>query len=507
MMGDANYKTIDIVLLLEGTYPYVRGGVSSWVHDLILGFSNLRFYLIFLGSQQDAYDKAHYELPNNVVALESYYLMEVEENDLKPESLNKNVSDCIEELEILHDYFRQPKMQFDKLKFDGIVKCTKPNGKFQYKEFLYSKESWEFICNRYNKYAKHVGFTDYFWTVRTMHRTVFKLFEIAQKVPQSKVYHSVSTGYAGLLGALLHINNNKPFILTEHGIYTKERKIDLQSAYVKECDSYFKEVPLSGMDYHHELWVRFFHSLGRIIYKNADPIVALYDRNRLRQIKDGASSDRTMVIPNGIDLERFLPVRAKRNDENIPKVLGLIGRIVTIKDIKTFIRAMRTVCTFLPEAEGWLIGPDDEDQEYAQECHDLVASLDLENNVKFLGFQNIDEILPKLGLLVLTSISEAFPLVIVEAYASGLPVLTTDVGGCREIVEGLTEEDKRLGSAGAVVSIANPQETAEAAIDLLLNEKKWRSAQRAGILRVEKYYTKKHVITNYNDIYSKALNK
>jgi glycosyltransferase involved in cell wall biosynthesis len=214
-----------------------------------------------------------------------------------------------------------------------------------------------------------------------------------------------------------------------------------------------------------------------------------------------------MVIPNGIDLERFLPVRAKRNDDTIPKVLGLIGRIVTIKDTKTFIRAMSTVCTSIPEAEGWLIGPDDEDPEYAQECRDLVVSLGLENKVKFLGFQNIDEILPRLGLLVLTSISEAFPLVIVEAYASGLPVLTTDVGGCREIVEGITKEDKRLGSAGAVVSIANPLETAEAAINLLLDEKKWRSAQRAGIHRVEKYYTKQHVMSSYNDIYSKALKK
>jgi glycosyltransferase involved in cell wall biosynthesis len=492
-------------MLLEGTYPYVRGGVSTWVHDLILGFPDLRFHLVFLGSHRDAYDKPYYELPKNVVSLESYYLMDV--TDIKQESRNKNVSDCIENIGILHDYFRELETQFSNTNIIEIIKCTESNGKFQYKEFLYSKESWNFICNRYNKYAKHVGFTDYFWTVRAMHGTIFRLFDIAQKVPKSGVYHSVSTGYAGLLGVLLHIKNNTPFILTEHGIYTKERKIDLQSAYVKECDSYFKEIPLSGMDYHHELWIRFFHSLGRIIYTNADPIIALYGKNRLRQIKDGASSDRTIVIPNGIDLERFLPVRAKRNDESIPKVLGLIGRIVTIKDIKTFIRAMRTICTLIPEAEGWLIGPDDEDPEYAQECRELVASLGLENNVKFLGFQKIEEILPKLGLLVLTSISEAFPLVIVEAYASGLPVITTDVGGCREIVEGLTKEDKGLGSAGTVVSIANPQETAEAAIDLLLNEKKWRSAQKAGILRVEKYYTKQHVISRYTDIYTKALKK
>jgi glycosyltransferase involved in cell wall biosynthesis len=505
MTFDADSNNIDVVLLLEGTYPYVRGGVSSWVHDLILGFPELSFSLVFLGSNRDAYDKPRYELPKNVVSLKTYYLMETTE--IKPTKIEKNNQECIKNIENLHDYFRQKEKKLHKSSIIKLLNCTKQNGKYQYNEFLFSKETWDYICNQYNKYAAHSGFTDYFWTVRTMHGTIFKLLDIVHSIPHARIYHSVSTGYAGLLGALLRVKNNKPFILTEHGIYTKERKIDLQSAYVQDFDSYFKEIPISGMKYHHELWIRFFHGLGKIIYSNSDPIIALYDNNRLRQIKDGANSNRTMVIPNGIDLERFIPVRSSRNDETIPKIIGLIGRIVSIKDIKTYIRSMRTVCSVIPEVEGWLIGPDDEDPEYAQECRDLVINLGLENKVQFLGFQKIEDILPKLGLLVLTSISEAFPLVIVEAFASGLPVLTTDVGGCRDIVEGLTEEDKKYGSAGAVVPIANPQETADAAIDLLLNEKRWRSAQRAGILRVEKYYTKERVMARYNDIYSKAMKK
>gem|GEM_PF-4738402 len=54
--------------------------------------------------------------------------------------------------------------------------------------------------------------------------------------------------------------------------------------------------------------------------------------------------------------------------------------------------------------------------------------------------------MPRLGLLALTSISEAFPLVIGESYASGLPVLTTDVGACRMLVEGSDEADPAPGS-------------------------------------------------------------
>ena len=78
-----------------------------------------------------------------------------------------------------------------------------------------------------------------------------------------------------------------------------------------------------------------------------------------------------------------------------------------IKDIKTFIRAMRRVVNLMPEAEGWIAGPEDEDPGYAEECRNLTESLGLSDKVKFLGFQRIDEILPKVGALILSSISEA----------------------------------------------------------------------------------------------------
>ena len=116
----------------------------------------------------------------------------------------------------------------------------------------------------------------------------------------------------------------------------------------------------------------------------SDRIVALYERNRERQMEDGAPPERTLNIPNGIDLPRMQKVRAARGDE-IPPVACLIGRVVPIKDVKTFLRAMRTLVNVLPEAEGWIAGPEDEDKEYAKECHGLVASLGLEKNVKFLG--------------------------------------------------------------------------------------------------------------------------
>jgi glycosyltransferase involved in cell wall biosynthesis len=226
----------------------------------------------------------------------------------------------------------------------------------------------------------------------------------------------------------------------------------------------------------------------------------------VRQIADGAQPEKTRVIPNGINLQRYQAALEKR-PQDIPPILGLIGRVVPIKDIKTFIRAVRTLIDTRPDAQGWIVGPEDEDPSYVSECKDLVASLGLENSVKFLGFQNVLEILPQLGLVVLTSISEALPLVVLEAFASGVPCLATDVGSCRELIEGRGEEDRALGAAGSVVFIADPEGTARAALALIDNPERWLAAQQAGLARVKRYYDDKLMFSSYRNLYTQALNE
>ena len=110
-----------------------------------------------------------------------------------------------------------------------------------------------------------------------------------------------------------------------------------------------------------------------------------------------------------------------------------------------------------------------------------------------------------MSLMTLSSISEGQPLVILEGYAAGVPVLSTDVGSCRELTEGRTEEDKALGSAGSIVPIANPRALADAAASLLQDEKRWYAAQNTAIARVEKYYGEQTFLENYQQLYKKVL--
>jgi len=492
----------DIGLLLEGTYPFIRGGVSSWVHQMITGLPEYTFALFFLGGDRNHYGKQQYELPANVTHLECHYLMD-RQDEARPSPRRGNPEAFASQWE-LHEGFKS-EAPIDPEILHEVFRNLGERGGITREDFLHSQESWQMIDRSYRTYCTEPSFVDYFWTIRTMHAPLFTLARVARNMPRVRVLHSISTGYAGLLGTIASDLHKLPFVISEHGIYTKERKIDLsQAQWIDDPSDQVSENLSDQLGYIRRLWIRFFEALGRLAYQKADPIVSLYQGNRQRQLSDGAAPERTRVIPNGIDPELFRKVRESR-PQTTPMVLGLIGRVVPIKDIKTFIRAMRPVCETIPEAEGWIVGPEDEDPVYVQECRDLVISLGLQEKVRFLGFRNVSEILPQLGLMVLTSISEALPLVILEAHAAGLPCLATDVGACRELLEGAQPEDQALGVSGAVVPIADPEATAREAIRLLTDHQAWKSAQKAGLERVQRYYTLSSMFDQYRDIYNEAL--
>ncbi|WDD92527.1 GT4 family glycosyltransferase PelF [Burkholderia sp. FERM BP-3421] len=490
----------DVLLLLEGTFPYVSGGVSSWVNQIIRAFPELRFALCFLGSREQDYAGMQYALPDNVVHLETHYLY-----DFAPPPLVKPMRGdpgAFARSAQLHDSLRNPAMRdLSARMLKDMLTDLRPGGALGEDAFLHSKEAWQYLTDQYRRFCTDPSFVDYFWTVRIMHKPLWQLARIVEQLPAVRVLHTASTGYAGFLGALAHYRQGRPLLVSEHGIYTKERKIDLfQSEWIRDNRSLF-ERDVSQVAYFRDLWVRFFQSLGRVCYDAAQDIVALYEGNRRRQIADGAPAARTATIPNGVNLPRLAPLRAQRA-ATVPRTLCLIGRVVPIKDIKTFIRAMLTVLRRMPDAEAWIAGPEDEDLAYAQECRALVESLGLKDKVRFLGFQKIDELLPKCGLLVLSSISEALPLVVLEGFAAGVPSVTTDVGSCRQLIEGAPGEDAALGAAGRVVQIADPRALAEAALDLF-DDAHWRAAQRAGIARVERYYTQERMVGSYRTLYQR----
>ncbi|HEX5360929.1 MAG TPA: GT4 family glycosyltransferase PelF [Fluviicoccus sp.] len=497
-------KSADIGLLLEGTFPFVSGGVSSWVNQIIRGFPQLSFAICFLGSRPEDYGGMRYELPENVVHLDVHYLHAPAASTARP-GTRPGDPEVFADIRTLHDRYRCPAHGSAGDLLQALMHFRR-EGRYDKEDFLHSLESWNFISDQYRLRCTDPSFIDYFWTVRIMHAPLWQLMDIAETFIPVKAFHTISTGYAGFLGALLKRQTGNPLLLSEHGIYTKERKIDLfQAQWIRDNRGVLEKTSVE-IAYFRALWIRFFEALGRECYHNADRIVSLYEANRQRQIDDGAPEDKTLSIPNGVDLPRLARLRPS-DPAQPPQVVCFIGRVVPIKDVKTFIRAMRTVVNHNPAIQAWIAGPEDEDPAYARDCRLLAEGLGLEKHVRFLGFQKIDTLLPQVGVLVLSSISEALPLVILEGYAVGVPCVATDVGSCRQLIEGSDAEDRALGNAGIVVGIADPQALAGAVLTLLTDAARWRDARRAGIARVERHYTQESMFRRYGVLYTQAITR
>ncbi|SQD79244.1 GT4 family glycosyltransferase PelF [Moritella yayanosii] len=496
-------KEVDICLLLEGTYPYVRGGVSTWMHQIIKGLPEFSFHIIFLGSSPELYDEPAYELPDNVVGFEMHYLLAAEDKVMpKPRAGSFNLFQSWQHFLSFFDQTREP---IPSELLSNIADFIGQKNRLTLTDFLNSRASWEVLTKNYFQQDANQSFVDYFWTYRNIYQPLFVLASISQSLPNALVYHSVSTGYAGFLGALCRQKSSRPFLLTEHGIYTKERKIDLsQASWIKDKHNLIDVSMHKDMDTIRQTWIRFFEQLGVSAYHQADRIVALFEGNRQRQHEDGADNDKTQVIANGIDMERFAKAYVRR-PSSPPMVVGLVGRVVPIKDIKTFIRTICGTAKKIPTIEGWIIGPAEENEAYARECQLLIESLGLEGKVKMLGSQDVAEIMPELGIMMLTSISEAQPLVLLEAMASGIPCIATEVGACREILDGVAGEDASLGSCGAIIPIANPSEGTNAIVNLLSDADIWRKTGDIGKIRVAKYYDQTLMYDSYRRLYRGAV--
>ena len=259
------------------------------------------------------------------------------------------------------------------------------------------------------------------------------------------------------------------------------------------------------------IWVRIFESMGKFTYNTAERIYTLYEGNRQQQILDGADPGKTFVIPNGIDIAQYKKVydsrNAKRplNGANSLLSIGFVGRVVPIKDVKTFIRACKVVSLRIPNIKIYIVGPTDENANYYQECLELCSFMGIEDRIDFVGQADSMKYYSFLDLVVLTSVSEAQPLVVLEANCAGIPVVASDVGACRELLEGNTEDDKALGVSGIVTRVVDPADTANGIIAILTNDELRKKMSLAGHKRVETFYRESDLNDKYLSVYKEFM--
>ena len=492
-------RPVDVCLILEGTYPYVAGGVSTWTHDLIRSQPDLSFFLVTLLPSHEK-RKPRYELPENVVGIEHTYVQEMTKGERQIVHMDRFFADLESPLERLQS--RRGNLADLAEVFELIYPLREQLGG---RVLLNSEPSWEMMLRMYGRGHPDSSFLDYFWSWRALMGGLFSI--LLSDIPAARLYHTASTGYAGILSARAVLETGRPGIVTEHGIYTNERRIEIAMAdWLFEDERADLNVDRSKRDLK-DLWMDTFSSYSRCCYQACGDIVTLYEGNQHLQVDDGADRSRMAIIPNGIDYERYSVIerRPYPGAEGAPPTLGFVGRVVPIKDVKTLIRACGMMRKDIPDLRVLVIGPYDEDEEYYEECCEMVADLELGRVIEFMGRQRLDDVLPEVDVMVLTSISEGMPLVILECGAAGIPSVATDVGACRELIMGSTSETPSLGAGGIVTPLSNPRATAEACIRLLTDTDRYLSASESIKTRVERFYNKTGQDAAYRALYDRRM--
>jgi glycosyltransferase involved in cell wall biosynthesis len=127
--------------------------------------------------------------------------------------------------------------------------------------------------------------------------------------------------------------------------------------------------------------------------------------------------------------------------------------------------------------------------------------------VQFLGrVPDVKVYLGKADVIALTSISEAQPIALLEAAATGLPAVTTDVGSCREIIEGF-EDDPVVGRGGFVVDACNPKATAQALATILLDADLREQMGQVMLRRIPNLYHKDRIRRIYEALYEELTSE
>ena len=142
------------------------------------------------------------------------------------------------------------------------------------------------------------------------------------------------------------------------------------------------------------------------------------------------------------------------------------------------------------------------DEEYAQECYELVKQLKLENII-FTGRVDIVKYMEKLDFTILTSISEGQPLSVLESFAARRPCVTTDVGCCRELLEG--KEEDVYGKAGYYVAPMYRDGLALAMEKMCESRSRRLRMGKNGQARVKAYYRQERMIRLYRELYEEVI--
>ena len=510
---DGVYVDVDVAIVMESTYPYLKGGVSAVVHDIITGNPDLTFGIIHITWDSHSPLKDLYGMPDNVAWVKVLYLsMEEHQEDFlraRPRDLRMNRRQRRElSRRILGALLALAQDGQTEPLWDLISEGLSASRRYPVWAILGTREFME----AYHDMMPDLGMsmTDVFWCLRDFFSLAYAV--LAEPVPRAQVYHAHTTGYAMLLGVNAAREHGTKVLLTEHNLYVRdtvntllERRLDLN---VRLTD--YRTFDVTGRE---RMWMAWWLEMGRLCYPYAYASTYLYPRAITEANELGGDSGRAIVIPNGIVTKEFDASYAARlaaieeikkegADKHLWKLV-YIARVVPIKGLLDMIDSVRLMVDRGLNIHLDVCGPTEHMPSYFEQCLTRIVEQGLESVITIRGTVKVRELLPEFDLFVLPSYNEGLPVVSLETMGAGIPTVSTDVGAVRSVVEDMivTDDGQTWDPCGIIIEPGDPTVMADKVQEVISDVDLYERLSLNARGRVEAAYDLVKVNASYNTIY------
>ena len=259
--------------------------------------------------------------------------------------------------------------------------------------------------------------------------------------------HASTNGAASLVALARKWRDGTPVVLTEHGVYLRERYLALAGTQLGWAARYAVCTAL--------------RAFCVLTYAEADLLLPVSDFNARWAIRLGADRSRIHTVHNGVDVSTMLPAGP---EPSIPTI-SFVGRIDPLKDLENLVRAYAVVRAELPQARLRIFGPCPAgNEQYRREVEATIDQLSVADGVSWEGPTAGPRPAFEAGTVVaLSSVSEGLPFTTIEAMMCGRATVNTDVGGVSEAVG-------RDGILGGLVPPRDPEAFGNECLRLLTDD-------------------------------------
>lgn len=487
-------EKIDVLMILEGTYPFHGGGVSTWAHTLCTKIEAVNFTVYSINSQYHFTPKYNTDQIKKIIqvpmwaSLEPFEVFPFKIKYHKIISKKEKQNDmAISEhfVPLFSSFIRNVYSEnFNVGELDAqLYQMWLFFQKYDYKITMQNRQVWEafryHITDTCCELSTHATLFDLTVSMRWLYRF---LMPLSIEVPKADLSHLTIAGFAVIPALVLQYKYGTPLLLTEHGVFIRERLIAISNS---DYSFFLKKMLITLSE-----------CITRLVYFKADKVISVNAFNKSWETYYGASEDKIEVVYNGIDCDVFQPSTIVKST---PPTVVAAARIFELKDIFTMIKSCAVAKKSIPNIRYLVYGEKEAVPEYTAACEALIEKLHLTDNFILAGHHPEPHKLFLEGdISILTSISEGFPYTVLESMSCGVPVVATDVGGVHEAMD---------EQCGFLCKPKNYEEIGSRVVELILNEPLRVKMGIAARQKVVEHFSLHGFISRYEQIYAETIQK